>query len=95
MIVRHSSGGPARFDRYVYPRLVCRACGNVVPPGPDQYDDTRHGCQSCGADAATWQPRWANQTDSGQNRLGPSPTREMDRARTYPGIARVMAETWG
>ena len=86
---------PARFDRYVYPRLVCRRCGNVVPPGPDQNKDTRHGCQSCGSDATTWQPRWANQTDSGQNKLGPSPTREMDRARTYPGIARVMAETWG
>lgn len=39
--------------------------------------------------------RWANQTDSGQNRLGPSPTRSMDRARTYPGIAEAMAEQWG
>ena len=39
--------------------------------------------------------RWANQTDSGQNRLGPSPTRSMDRARTYPGIADAMAEQWG
>lgn len=36
-------------------------------------------------------PRRANQTDSGQNRLGPSPTRAADRARTYPGIARAMA----
>lgn len=34
--------------------------------------------------------RWANQTDSGQNRLGPSPTRSADRARTYPGIARAL-----
>ena len=40
-------------------------------------------------------PRWANQTDSGQNRLGPSPTRAIDRARTYPGIAKAMAEQWG
>jgi len=39
--------------------------------------------------------RWANQTDSGQNRLGPSPTRSMDRARTYQGIADAMAEQWG
>lgn len=39
--------------------------------------------------------RWANQTDSGQNRLGPSPTRSMDRARTYAGIAKAMAEQWG
>lgn len=36
-------------------------------------------------------PRWANQTDSGQNRLAPSPTRSADRARTYPGIARAFA----
>jgi hypothetical protein len=38
--------------------------------------------------------RWANQTDSGQNRLGPSPTRSMDRARTYRGIAEAMADQW-
>lgn len=40
-------------------------------------------------------PRWANQTDSGQNRLGPGETRSRERARTYPGLARAMAETWG
>lgn len=39
--------------------------------------------------------RWSNQTDSGQNRLGPSDTRSMDRARTYPGIARAMVRAWG
>jgi hypothetical protein len=39
--------------------------------------------------------RWANQTDSGQNRLTPSPSRATDRARTYPGIARAKAEQWG
>jgi site-specific DNA-cytosine methylase len=39
--------------------------------------------------------RWANQTDNGQNRLGPSPTRAMDRARTYPGIATAMDAQWG
>jgi hypothetical protein len=39
--------------------------------------------------------RWANQTDSGQNRLGPSPTRAADRARTYRGIADAMAGQWG
>ena len=40
-------------------------------------------------------PRWANQTDSGQNKLGPSPTRAADRARTYQGIADAMAAQWG
>lgn len=39
--------------------------------------------------------RWANQTDSGQNRLGPSPTRAADRSRTYPGIADAMVAQWG
>ncbi len=40
-------------------------------------------------------PVWGNQTPGGQNRLGPSPTRAADRARTYPGIAEAMAEQWG
>ena len=40
-------------------------------------------------------PRWANQTDSGQNRLGPSETRGLDRSRTYQGIADAMADQWG
>jgi hypothetical protein len=39
--------------------------------------------------------RWANQTPSGQNRLGPSPTRWADRSRTYVGIAAAMADQWG
>lgn len=39
--------------------------------------------------------RRANQTPSGQNKLGPSPTRAMERSRTYQGIADAMAEQWG
>ena len=39
--------------------------------------------------------RWANQTDSGQNRLGPSEERAAIRAVTYPGIAKAMAQQWG
>lgn len=39
--------------------------------------------------------QWDNQTPSGQNKLGPSPTRAMDRSRTYAGIAKAMAEQWG
>jgi hypothetical protein len=38
--------------------------------------------------------RYSNQTDSGQNKLAPSETRSADRAQTYPGIARAMAEQW-
>ena len=39
--------------------------------------------------------RYANQTASGQNRLGPSPDRAKERSRTYKGIANAMAEQWG
>jgi len=39
--------------------------------------------------------RWGNQTDSGQNRLGPSDLRWKIRSETYPGIAAAMAEQWG
>lgn len=35
--------------------------------------------------------RWANQTDSGQNRLPPSEDRWLERSITYPGIAAAMA----
>lgn len=38
---------------------------------------------------------WGNQTASGQNSLGPSPTRWKERSRTYQGIANAFAEQWG
>ena len=38
--------------------------------------------------------RWANQTDSGQNRLPPSKDRWKLRSQTYWGIAEAMAEQW-
>jgi hypothetical protein len=39
-------------------------------------------------------PRWANQTDSGQNKLPPSEDRWRERSRTYVGIAKAMATQW-
>lgn len=39
--------------------------------------------------------RRANQTASGQNRLGPSPDRWKERSRTFIGIANAMAAQWG
>jgi hypothetical protein len=39
--------------------------------------------------------RWANQTDSGQNRLGPSEDRWKLRSTTYAGIGAAMADQWG
>ena len=38
--------------------------------------------------------RRANQTPSGQNKLGPSPDRCKLRSMTYPGIAAAMASQW-
>ena len=38
--------------------------------------------------------RWANQTDSGQNRLPPSADRWKIRSETYSGIAEAMASQW-
>ena len=38
--------------------------------------------------------RWGNQTDSGQNRLGPSADRWKIRSATYQGIANAMAAQW-
>lgn len=40
-------------------------------------------------------PRWANQTDSGQNNLPPSKDRWKIRSKTFQGIANAMAEQWG
>lgn len=39
-------------------------------------------------------PRWANQTDGGQNKLPPSEGRQTERSRTYSGIAAAMAAQW-
>ena len=38
--------------------------------------------------------RWANQTDTGQNRLPPSVDRWKIRSTTYKGIADAMATQW-
>lgn len=39
--------------------------------------------------------RWANQTDSGQNRLSPSEDRWLERSKSYPGIMNAMGDQWG
>jgi len=38
--------------------------------------------------------RWANQTDSGQNKLPPSADRWKLRSETYAGISNAMAAQW-
>lgn len=39
--------------------------------------------------------RWGNQTNSGQNKLGPSDDRWKIRSETFQGIADAMAAQWG
>lgn len=68
-------------------RYVC--CGQVVP-----VILNKPRCPVCkGTKRAL--PRWANQTDSGQNNLTPGDMRWLDRARTYQGWADAMANQWG
>ena len=75
---------------YVPPRWVCE-CGGVVRPTTQKPTC----CPHCDVFGARLLPRWSNQTDSGQNRLGPSEDRWKERSRTYPGIAAAMAQQWG
>jgi hypothetical protein len=39
-------------------------------------------------------PRWANQTDGGQNKLSPTDLRWQVRSQTYQNIADAMAQQW-
>lgn len=80
-----------RAADFVPPRWVCPKCSATFRETLRPLD-RKTLCFSCLS--ATLLPRWANQTDSGQNRLGPSEERAMNRARTYQGIARAMAEQW-
>jgi hypothetical protein len=77
--------------KYVEPRMVCPNCGNS---SHIESAVKWSGCPECGAEAGLLKPRWANQTDSGQNRLGPSEDRARLRALTYQGIADAMAAQW-
>lgn len=58
----------------------------LPPLRPTQYVEPRY---------VNGRPRWANQTDSGQNRLSPSANRWLERSKTYPGIAAAMGDQWG
>lgn len=45
-------------------------------------------------DGRSYSLRWANQTDSGQNKEPPSADRWKVRSATWPGIASAMATQW-
>jgi len=73
---------------YVPPRRACKRCKAV-----SRVQDLQ-ACPSCALAGAWFLPRWSNQTDSGQNKLGPSADRWALRSVTYPGIAAAMASQW-
>lgn len=66
----------------------CR-CGGVF-----EAELRKYGCPNCGADYGAAKPLWDNQTKSGQNKLPPSKDRAKLRSKTYPGIAKAIAEQW-
>lgn len=72
-------------EKYVEPRLVCENKHN--------FSYGLHKCPECGSHK--YLPRWANQTDAGQNRLSPGENRWLERSKTYPGIAAAMGDQWG
>lgn len=78
---------PLQPTKFIEPRYVC--CGNEFP-----FSLGKHGCPNCLGEK-TAKPRWANQTPSGQNKLGPSDDRWKERSKTYQGIADAIAEQWG
>lgn len=80
----------------------CLECGDHYfeygCPGPMQEDlfeyVTVNGYDFAKHKGEHGKPVWANQTPSGQNKLGPSPDRARLRSKTYQGIAQAMAEQW-
>lgn len=68
---------------WVAPRLVCDGCRATFAYGI-------HRCPKCGSEQ--FKPRWANQTDSGQNALTPSDDRWKLRSETYAGWSAAMAD---
>lgn len=81
-------------DQYIQPyeygddvsKKTCLWLKNLPKLTPTQYVEPR---------IANGKKRWANQTDSGQNRLTPSDDRWKERSKTYQGWADAMAEQWG
>lgn len=72
--------------KHVAPRMVC--CGETLPDHLGKY-----GCPNCGGEKVA-RPRWANQTNSGQNVLPPTADRWKLRSETYPGVASAWARQW-
>jgi hypothetical protein len=73
--------------KFVEPTFVC-PCGHRFA-----YLLGKYGCYNCDPKTPA-RSVYANQTPSGQNKLGPSDDRWRERSKTYQGIADAMAEQW-
>jgi len=82
-------------DQIIHPYMfgddASKATGLWLTRGTPKLIPTRHIAPRM----VNGLPRWANQTDSGQNNLSPSPDRWLERSKTYPGIAAAMGDQWG
>jgi hypothetical protein len=67
-------------------KKTCLWLKNLPKLTPTQYVEPR---------VVDGKKRWANQCDSGQNKLGPSEDRWKLRSATFDGIAKAMADQWG
>jgi hypothetical protein len=70
-------------------------CGCIGPTQDEATYKTINGVLFATLLDPAPRPVWANQTPSGQNKLGPSPDRAKIRAKTYQGIAEAFASQWG
>lgn len=70
-------------------------CNCIGPTVEEATYVTIEGTYFATLNPSPGKPVWANQTASGQNKLGPSKDRWKERSRTYQGIADAMAEQWG
>jgi len=82
---------PLLRTRYIRPRWWCKSCKAIIPTALLPVCESPL-CTICNGKLL---PRWANQTNSGQNRLPPSPDRSAKRAQTYPGIMLAIDSQWG
>lgn len=67
-------------------KATCLWLKNLPPLRPTKFVEPR---------MINDRPRWGNQCDSGQNKLGPSADRWKERARTYAGWSDAFAQQWG
>ena len=96
--------------KYADECLICDLCGEpyceeceghyadcecIGPTQDDATYKTIDGIEFATLEENPSKPVWANQTNSGQNKLGPSADRWKIRSKTYQGIADAMAKQWG